>query len=76
MLNYLGTQNESGSSEFQDRVAEDHAAILAAFGPKTPVYVHQEYPMAVYKEVNGQEHKFTVYSKAEEDALLAEPHAE
>lgn len=76
MLNYLGTQNESAPSEFQDRVAEDHAAIVAAFGPKTPVYETQEYPKAVFKEVNGQEKKFTVYSKSEEDALLAEPHAE
>lgn len=67
MSNYPGTFYTG--SEFESRVAEDDAAIRAAFGPKTLPYVHQDYPKDVVAEVNGQPVTYTVNSKEEEDAL-------
>lgn len=60
-------------TDFQENIAKKHAAVAAAFGQPAAPYVHQEYPKAVSKTVDGREVTATVYSKAEENAFLEPP---
>lgn len=63
-------------TDFQEKIAKKHAAVVAAFGQPDAPYMHQEYPKLISKSVDGIEVTATVYSKAEEDSFLASPEPE